>query len=105
MRSKKPRYADVRVGRDDVTVGLFGNRPFACLESLSNLRWVLVRNAAEASERTDIIASQLDQCEAEILAVLVKMNLEIYDCEPVHRGDVFDLLVLTRPASNSTQRE
>lgn len=105
MRSKKPRYADVRVGRDDVTVGLFGDRPFACLESLSNLRWILVRNASEVSEQTDVIASRLDHCAAEILAVLVKMNLEIYDCEPVHRGDVFDLLILTSPASDSTQRE
>lgn len=105
MRSKKPRYADVRVGRDDVTVGLFGDRPFACLESLSNLRWILVRNAAEASEQTDVIASRLDQLAAEILVVLVKKELEIYDCEPVSRGDVFDLLVLTKPASYPTRCE
>lgn len=105
MRSKKPRYADVRVGRDDLTVGLFGDRPFACLERLSSLRWIVIRNVAEVSEQTDVIASQLDHCVAEIEVVLVNKDLEIFDCEPVHRGDVFDLLILTNPARGSIQRE
>ena len=101
MQFKRPTYADLRVGREEVLVAMFSNKPFSCPEHLSNLRWILVRNVATASSRPEVIASKLEQLEAEILSVLERMKLKIYDCEPVSRGDVFDLLVLTKPVSRS----
>lgn len=88
-------YAVARVRSANLTIGLFGERPFTALAYYPDLRWLWVRNLARTSEHPDVIVSRLDHILSEIQMALDTNALEVFDHELRQRGGVFDLLVLT----------
>lgn len=63
-------YADVRAGSENLTIGLFGERPFSTLAHYPDLRWLVIRNIAQVSEHPDVIVSRLDHIVSEVQTAL-----------------------------------
>lgn len=95
MRTDLTAYAVVRARTADLTIGLFGERPFTVLAYYPDLRWLWIRNVARTSEHPDVIVSRLDHLLSEIQVALDMNELEVFDHDLRQRGGVFDLLVLT----------
>jgi hypothetical protein len=88
-------YAVARARSTNLTIGLFGERPFTALAYYPDLRWLWVRNVARTSEHPDVIVSRLDHFLTEIQEALDTNALEVFDHDLRQRGGVFDLLILT----------